>query len=122
MTVDRPKLEHANIVVTDIAPTLAFLQTAFPAWRVRGEGNGDWYGKPRRWLHFGDDDVYVTLNDNGEGAQREILATIDAMGADVVHVKAADVEREKVSDIIGESTGLSRSDVAAVVAALPEDE
>ena len=67
-----PRLEHANSVVTEIAPTLTFLQTAFPEWRVRGEGGGDWNGKPRRWLHFGDDDFYVTLNDNGEGAQRDL--------------------------------------------------
>jgi hypothetical protein len=66
------RLEHANLVVTGIGPTLSFLKAAFPAWRVRGEGGGDWYGKPRRWLHFGDDDFYVTLNDNGEGAQRDL--------------------------------------------------
>lgn len=66
-----PRIEHANLVVSDIAPTLDFLKAAFPEWRVRGEGGGDWYGKPRRWLHFGDDDFYVTLNDNGEGAQRD---------------------------------------------------
>ena len=55
-----PKLEHANLVLTKIEPTLKFLETAFPEWRIRGEGKSDWYGKPRRWLHFGDDDSYVT--------------------------------------------------------------
>lgn len=67
-----PKLEHANLVLTEIEPTLKFLQTAFPEWRVRGQGKSEWYGKPRRWLHFGDDDTYVTLNDHGEGAQRDL--------------------------------------------------
>lgn len=67
-----PRLEHANIVVADIEPTLAFLKAAFPEWRVRGEGRGDWYGKPRRWLHFGDDRFYVTLNDDGEGPARDL--------------------------------------------------
>lgn len=67
-----PRLEHANIVLTDIEPALAFLRAAFPDWRVRGEGRSEWYGKPRRWLHFGDDDFYVTLNDDGEGAPRAL--------------------------------------------------
>ena len=36
---DKPKarLEHANFVVTDIEPTLDFIQTAFPEWEVRGQ-------------------------------------------------------------------------------------
>ena len=32
------RLEHANLVVKDIQPTLEFLLTAFPHWRVRGRG------------------------------------------------------------------------------------
>jgi hypothetical protein len=66
----QPRLEHANLVVSDIDLTLQFLQTAFPDWRIRGEGHSEWYGKPRRWLHFGDDDFYLTLNDDGEGPPR----------------------------------------------------
>lgn len=68
----KPRLEHANLVLPDIAPTLAFLKAAFPEWRVRGRGDGAWSGKPRRWLHFGDDDHYLTLNDNGEGPWRDL--------------------------------------------------
>ncbi|GJL95784.1 MAG: glyoxalase [Hyphococcus sp.] len=67
-----PKLEHANLVLTDIEPTLEFLKLAFPQWRIRGEGKSEWYGKPRRWVHFGDDDTYITLNDHGEGKQRDL--------------------------------------------------
>lgn len=67
-----PRLEHVNLVVSDIAPTLRFLKAAFPRWRVRGEADGAWSGKPRRWLHVGDDDFYVTLNDNGEGPPRDL--------------------------------------------------
>ncbi len=66
------KLEHANLVVTDIEPTLTFLKAAFPAWRVRGGGDGHWYGTPRRWLHFGSDDSYITLNAPGDGEQRNL--------------------------------------------------
>ena len=71
MTAKTPRLEHANIVASKIEPTLDFLLAAFPEWRVRGSGEGDWYGKPRRWLHVGDDDTFITLNDDGEGSQRD---------------------------------------------------
>ena len=66
------RIEHANLVVRDIAGTLDFLQTAIPSWRVRGEGEMEWYGKPRHWLHFGDDDYFITLNDDGEGENRDL--------------------------------------------------
>ncbi len=66
------KLEHANIVVTAIEPTLKFLKIVFPDWRVRGQGGGDWHGKPRTWLHFGDDESYIAMSDNGEGAHRDL--------------------------------------------------
>jgi len=58
-----PRLEHVNIVVRAIAPTERFLLAAFPEWRRRGEGGGEWAGVPRRWAHIGDDDHYVTLNE-----------------------------------------------------------
>ncbi len=66
------RFEHANLVVSDIAATLAFIQTALPDWRVRGRGRMEWHGKPRHWLHVGDDDCYITLNDDGEGANRDL--------------------------------------------------
>ncbi|MHA7871256.1 MAG: VOC family protein [Hyphococcus sp.] len=72
------KIEHVNLVVTDIEPTLTFLQAAFPEWRVRGEARDAWKGHPRRWLHFGDDDFYITLNDFGRGRQRDLAS--DAPG------------------------------------------
>lgn len=67
-------LEHVNLVVKekDITACLRFYQAAFPHWRVRAEGEGDWYGKPRRWLHFGDDYQYLTFNDHGEGSNRDL--------------------------------------------------
>lgn len=67
-----PRLEHANLVVTAIEPTLAFLKAAFPGWRVRGEARDEFRGHPRRWVHFGDDESYVTLNDYGRGGQRDL--------------------------------------------------
>ena len=55
------RLEHANLVVKDISATLDFIQTAFPDWKIRGQGEMTWHGKPRRWLHVGDDDYLLTL-------------------------------------------------------------
>ena len=66
------RFEHANLVVKDIDATLAFIQTAFPTWRIRGQGANTWHGKPRRWLHVGDDNYYVTLNDGAEGENRDL--------------------------------------------------
>ena len=66
------RFEHANLVVQDIAGVLEFIQTAFPQWRIRGQGEMNWNGKPRRWLHVGNDDYYITLNDDGEGENRDL--------------------------------------------------
>jgi len=61
------RLEHVNLVVKNMAATLDFIQTAFPAWKVRGKGESEWYGKKRKWLHVGTDEYYITLNEgNGE--------------------------------------------------------
>ncbi|RHW75812.1 VOC family protein [Colwellia sp. RSH04] len=65
-------LEHLNLVVSDLEKSLAFYQAAFPHWSVRGGDNGEWYGKKRQWLHFGDDYQYLSLNDNGEGINRDL--------------------------------------------------
>ena len=65
-------LEHLNLVVKDIPSALTFYQAAFPHWRVRDSGAGDWYGKHRKWLHFGDDYQYLTFNDNGDGDNRDL--------------------------------------------------
>jgi catechol 2,3-dioxygenase-like lactoylglutathione lyase family enzyme len=64
--------EHVNLVVKDIPATLAFYQAAFPHWRVRESGGSEWAGKHRKWLHLGDDYQYLTLNDNGEGDNRDL--------------------------------------------------
>jgi len=65
-------LEHLNLVVSDIPKTLKFYQAAFPHWQVRGGGEGEWSGKARNWLHFGDHNQYLTFNDNGVGENRDL--------------------------------------------------
>ena len=65
-------LEHVNLVVANMDATLNFYRAAFPHWRVRDEGQGEWYGKPRKWVHFGDDHHYLALSDHGEGESRSL--------------------------------------------------
>ncbi|WP_299002026.1 VOC family protein [uncultured Shewanella sp.] len=66
------QLEHINLVVKDISRSLHFYQAIFPHWRIRGGDKGSWYGKPRNWVHFGDDYQYLSLNDSGEGENRDL--------------------------------------------------
>jgi len=65
-------LEHINLVVRDIDQCLKFYSTAFPHWTLRADDRSEWYGKPRRWVHFGDDNQYIALSDNGEGPNRDL--------------------------------------------------
>ena len=65
-------LEHLNLVVSDIKQTLTFYQAAFPHWTVRGGGASKWYGKPRHWIHFGDEYQYLAFNDSGVGKNRDL--------------------------------------------------
>lgn len=66
------QLEHINLVVSDIEESLKFYRAAMPHWSIRGGGDSEWYGKPRYWLHFGDDYQYIALSDNGVGENREL--------------------------------------------------
>lgn len=65
-------LEHLNLVVKDLEETLTFYRAAFPHWYVREQGEADWYGTQRNWLHFGDDIQYLTFNDKGTGENRNL--------------------------------------------------
>jgi hypothetical protein len=53
------RLEHANLTVRDIEGMIRFLQTAFPEFRVRGEGRSQ---DGSRWLHIGTQDTYIALS------------------------------------------------------------
>ena len=55
----------------------------------------------------------------GQGAQREILATIETMGADVVHVKAIPVAKEKIGAVVNKSRGLGPADLQDLRGLLP---
>ncbi|WP_434355652.1 VOC family protein [Parasalinivibrio latis] len=66
------RLEHLNLVVRDIERSLSFYKAAFPHWEVRGGGDGEWSGKPRQWVHFGDNYNYLCLNNNGDSDPRDL--------------------------------------------------
>ena len=52
------RLEHANLCVRDIEGMVRFLQTAFPEFRVRGEGIS---ADGTRWVHIGTAETYIAL-------------------------------------------------------------
>lgn len=54
------RMEHANVTVRDIAAMIRFLQTAFPDFRVRGEGVSH---EGVRWVHVGTDETYIALSE-----------------------------------------------------------
>jgi len=54
------RIEHANMIVRDVDGMIAYLHTAFPDHRLRGEGKG-FFGA--RWVHFGDDYTYIALSE-----------------------------------------------------------
>jgi catechol 2,3-dioxygenase-like lactoylglutathione lyase family enzyme len=66
------RLEHVNLVISNISESLTFYQAAFPHWKVRCQGKGEWYGRPRNWIHFGDDYQYLALSDHGTGKNRDL--------------------------------------------------
>ncbi|MEO0998879.1 MAG: VOC family protein [Pseudomonadota bacterium] len=52
------RLEHANIAVRDVDQIVRFIRTALPDYAVRGEGTSN----GRRWVHVGDDESYLAIN------------------------------------------------------------
>ena len=59
------QLEHANIQVKDVDAIIGFLSAAFPSFYVRHDsGRQD----SERWVHFGDEDVYLSINQATEPA------------------------------------------------------
>ncbi|WP_286270576.1 VOC family protein [Thalassotalea hakodatensis] len=103
-------LEHINLVVKSIPETLKFYQAAFPHWRIRGRDTQIWYGNARQWLHFGDDYQYLTFNDGGTGANRDLQGNSVGLAhfafvtqnleALIDRLKAAGFERTKSGEVL----------------------
>lgn len=56
------RLEHANICVHDIEAMIKFLQTVSPYFKIRGGGGSG----ADRWVHFGNDETYIALQQADE--------------------------------------------------------
>ena len=54
------RFEHINLACKEIDASQQFYQTLFPDWYVRAQGKDE---NGRLWRHFGNDRVYVALND-----------------------------------------------------------
>ncbi len=52
----------------------------------------------------------------GEGAQRQIVKSIEALGGNVVHLRAKTIATERIADLVNDSRGLSRADFDGLVA------
>jgi len=78
------RLDHANLAVRDVDATARFLEAALPDFRVRG--TGAWYG--RRWVHVGNDAVYVALYETAAPAARAGGPGLNHLGFEVDDVDA----------------------------------
>jgi len=61
MNTQKIYMEHANITVQNLDKSVAFYQTAFPHFVIRGSGN-----ESRKWIHLGDDQTYLALSEDIE--------------------------------------------------------
>jgi catechol 2,3-dioxygenase-like lactoylglutathione lyase family enzyme len=68
------RFEHLNLACKNIDLSQKFYQTLFPDWYVRAEGiyNGS------RWVHLGNDQFYLTLNDYSE--QNRVHQAYESIG------------------------------------------
>jgi putative ABC transport system permease protein len=60
----------------------------------------------------------VSMVSIGEGAQRQILSSIEAMGATSLHVRRAQGKDENIADLVNVSVGLAQADARALEKAL----
>ena len=83
------RLEHANICVRDIEPMMRFLQTAFPEFRMRGEGKSR---DGTRWVHIGTNDTYIALGQAKAGSNRHWMPYSGEPGVNHLAYEVDDVE------------------------------
>lgn len=83
------RLEHANLSVRDVEATVRFLTTAFPEFRVRGEGASR---DGRRWVHVGTDDTYIALNQAKADSERHWIPYSGEPGVNHLAYEVDDVE------------------------------
>jgi hypothetical protein len=67
------RLEHANLIVRDINGMIRFLQTAFPEFKVRGEGKSR---DGSRWVHVGTNETYIALSPAKEEPEKHWIPLV----------------------------------------------
>ncbi len=83
------RLEHANLVVRDVDGMIGFLRTAFPEFHIRGEGRNLQGG---RWVHVGNDETYVALNEASREPAEAWVPYAGAPGTNHLGYEVDDVE------------------------------
>ncbi len=72
-------IEHANITVKSISEAKGFLSAAFPDFYERGGGTLG-TNPPGKWCHFGNEETYIALQENGRPSGRsDITYTHDGI-------------------------------------------
>ena len=83
------RLEHANLSVRHVEGMLRFLMTAFPEFRIRGEGTNS---NGIRWVHVGTDDTYIVLNQAKTEPARQWIPYSGEPGVNHLAYEVDDVE------------------------------
>jgi catechol 2,3-dioxygenase-like lactoylglutathione lyase family enzyme len=83
------RLDHANLAVRDVDGMIRFLLTAFPEFRIRGEGKS-WSGG--RWVHVGTDSAYLALHQASEEAGEPWVPYAGKPGVNHVGFEVDDAE------------------------------
>ena len=83
------RLEHANLGVRNIEAMILFLKTAFPEFRVRGEGISR---DATRWIHIGTDDTYIALGQANSDSGRHWAPYAGEPGVNHLAYEVDDVE------------------------------
>ncbi|MCH8622530.1 VOC family protein [Undibacterium sp. TS12] len=65
-------LEHANLTVPDIDQAIDFLQALEPGFRVRHDQTEQLANGQRRWVHVGNENVYIALQQAEPGSQPQM--------------------------------------------------
>lgn len=83
------RLEHANLSVRDLEAMIRFLMTAFPEFRIRGEGTNR---NGIRWVHVGTNDTYIVLNQAKAESARHWIPYSGEPGVNHLAYEVDDVE------------------------------
>ena len=87
------RLEHATLSVRDVEAMVRFLMTAFPAFRMRGEGtNRD----GTRWVHVGTNETYIAVNQAKADSARHWMPYSGEPGVNHLAYEVDDVESLRV--------------------------